>query len=211
MTSGASPASAPAPPRAPGRPRSVECSEAICRATLDVLAEDGLVGVTMEAVAARAGVGKATIYRRWSGKDDLLVEAVGRLDEPVRPPLTGSVRGDLIALVGSAWEHTQSTVTARIMPRLLDHGVSHPDLLTRYREQVIGPRRRRIAEVLRGGVLAGELRADLDIELAIDVLVGPVIYRSLTRPDEPVPANFPDRVVDTVLGGLRSPASSRRG
>ncbi len=204
------PGSAPAHSRAPGRPRSVECSEAICRATLDVLADDGLVGVTVEAVAARAGVGKATIYRRWSGKEDLLVEAVARLDEQVGPPLTGSLRGDLITLVGSAWEHTRSTVTARIMPRLLGHGVSHPDLLKRYREQVIVPRRRRIAEVLRGGVLAGELRPDLDIEHAIDLLVGPVIYRSLTRPDEPVSADYPERTVDAVLSGLRPRTSLRR-
>lgn len=195
-------ATAPAGPRAPGRPRSVACDDAICRATLDVLADAGLAGVTIESVAARAGVGKATIYRRWSGKDDLLVDAVARLTEPVRPVLTGSLRGDLIALVGAAAQRTRSSMAARVMPHLMGHGASHPELLERYREQVIAPRRRRIGEVLRGGVLAGELRPELDIDFAIDLLIGPVIYRSLTRPEDPTPPDYPERAVDAVLSGL---------
>ncbi|MEP6462430.1 MAG: TetR/AcrR family transcriptional regulator [Frankiaceae bacterium] len=194
-----------ATPRPSGRPRDPVCEQAICRATLDLLAESGLAGLTIEAVAARAGVGKATIYRRWSGKDELLIDAVARLTEPVRPALRGNLRDDLVVLLDALSARSRSSQAARILPRLLGEGVSHPEVLRHYREQVIVPRRKRIAEVLRGGIAAGELRADLDtdIEFAIDLLVGPVIYRLLTRPDEALPADLPERLVDAVLAGLR--------
>src|SRR5580704_13775479 len=90
---------APETNRRPGRPRSEAAEQAIIEATLDVFAEKGFEGVCVELVAARAGVGKATIYRRWPNKEELLLAALGSLKSPYPEPEGGSVRDDLLAIV----------------------------------------------------------------------------------------------------------------
>jgi len=186
-----------------GRPRDPSCDTKIIQATLALLADDGYAGVTMEAVAARAGVGKATLYRRYAGKEALVVDALATLSDTVPRVARGDLRADLVALVESTMRTTNSPA-GRLLPRLVSAAVDHPGLLERYREQVITPRRRRFAEVLLAGIRSGELRADLDVEQTIDLLVGPVLYRSLLRPQEPpLPAA---EVVDAVLAGIRMPA-----
>ena len=186
-----------------GRPRDPACDAKIIQATLALLADDGYDGVTMEAVAARAGVGKATLYRRYPGKEALVVDALATLSDTVPRGVGGGLRDDLIALVASTVRTTNSPA-GRLLPRLVSAAVDNPGLLERYREQVITPRRRRFAEVLLAGIRSGELRADLDVEPTIDLLVGPVLYRSLLRPQEP-PLPAPE-VVDVVLAGIRTPA-----
>lgn len=188
-----------------GRPRDPSCDAKIIQATLALLADDGYDGVTMEAVAARAGVGKATLYRRYPGKEALVVDALATLSDTVPRGAGGGLRDDLIALVASTVRTTNSPA-GRLLPRLVSAAVDNPGLLERYREQVITPRRRRFAEVLLAGIRSGELRADLDVEQTIDLLVGPVLYRSLLRPQEP-PLPAPE-VVDMVLAGIRTPAQA---
>lgn len=186
-----------------GRPRDPSCDTKIIQATLALLADDGYDGVTMEAVAARAGVGKATLYRRYPGKEALVVDALATLTDTVPRVASGGLRDDLVALVASTVRVTSSPA-GRLLPRLVSAAVDNPGLLERYRQQVITPRRRRFAEVLLAGIGAGDLRADLDVEQTIDLLVGPVLYRSLLRPEEP-PLPAPE-VVDAVLAGIRTPA-----
>ncbi|GHJ55295.1 TetR/AcrR family transcriptional regulator [Micromonospora chersina] len=191
-------------PRSPGRPRSVRADEAIIEATLDLLAEGSTIeALSIEAIAARAGVGKATIYRRWSGKDALLMDALRRLKGVPPQPAGHSVRDDLVLLVGAVG-HNVDPRAARIMPCLVPEVNRSPDHFQLY-QNIIEPRRKLMREVLRRGVDSGELRADLDIELAMALLSGPMLIQRVLRwhpeLDERI---LPERVVDSVLEGLRA-------
>ena len=186
----------------PGRPRDPGLDVAIRRATLDLLADVGYAALTMEAVASAAGVGKATLYRRWPGKEQLVVDALATLADPVEPPAGASAREQLVALLETQQRRSESLV-GRILPRLLSAAVESPELLARYREQVVEPRRARFRAVLAAAVEEGDVRPDVDLDHATDLLVGPVAYRNLLRTDPPVAPDFARRVVDDVLSGLR--------
>jgi AcrR family transcriptional regulator len=194
-----------ATPRTPGRPRSARVDEAIIEAVLDLLAEGHTVeALTIEAVAARAGVGKATIYRRWAGKDALLVDAVRSLKGPL-PVLAGeSVRDDLIALLGWTGKKRLDERFARIMSCLGPEVNRSPEQYRLY-QGLVEPRRELAREVLRRGIRTGELRADLDIEVAVAVLAGPLLAQRMLRwhPDLDLNA-LPEQVVDLVLAGMRA-------
>ncbi|MFE9957863.1 TetR/AcrR family transcriptional regulator [Micromonospora sp. NPDC005299] len=191
-------------PRSPGRPRSVRADEAIIEATLDLLAEGStLEALSIEAIAARAGVGKATIYRRWSGKDALLMDALRRLKGVPPQPAGHSVRDDLVLLVGAVG-HNVDPRAAKIMPCLVPEVNRSPDHFQLY-QNIVAPRRKLMREVLRRGVDSGELRADLDIELAMALLTGPVLIQRVLRwHPELDDGILPERVVDSVLEGLRA-------
>jgi AcrR family transcriptional regulator len=185
-----------------GRPRDPSRDVAIVQATLELLSESGFGALTMEAVAARAGVGKATLYRRYAGKDQLVIDALARLTEPAEPAVGASVRDQLVTLLQGTQRRADS-LAGRIFPRLISEAMENPELLRAYRQQVLDPRRRRFRDVLRRGVDEGLLRPDLDLEHAVDLLVGPVAYRNLLRTDPPAAPDFVMRVVDDVLDGLR--------
>ena len=184
-----------------GRPRDPSIDAALLQATLDLLAEGGLGAVTMEAVAARAGVGKATLYRRHAGRDSLVVDALASLAEPLDPPDDLPVRDALVAML-EAVQRRSASLAGRIFPRLVSEAVDNPELMRRYRERVMDPRRQCFLDVLRRGVDEGVLRADLDLDRAVDLLVGAVAYRNLLRTDPPAAPGFAARVVDDVLSGL---------
>ncbi len=187
--------------RRPGRPRSEQADRAIIDAALSLFAESGPEGLCIERVAARAGVGKSTIYRRWPGKEDLLLDAIAALKTPLSEPAGRSAREDLIALLGAMCEETADPRRARQFALLLGEGAKYPRLMARYLETVVEPRREVIRTVLRWGIATGELRPDLDIEAALFMLVGAVIARR--GPEmEAVPPGYPERVVDQLLGGL---------
>ena len=191
-------------PRSPGRPRSVRADEAIVQATLDLLAEgNSIEALSIEAIAARAGVGKATIYRRWPGKDALLLDALRTLKGAPPEPAGHSVRDDLVLLVGAVG-HNVDPRAAKIMPCLVPEVNRSPDHYQLY-QNIIEPRRRLMRDVLRRGVASGELRADLDIELAMALLSGPmVVQRVLRWHPEMDDRILPERIVDGVLEGLRA-------
>ncbi|WP_432905822.1 TetR/AcrR family transcriptional regulator [Micromonospora matsumotoense] len=191
-------------PRSPGRPRSVRADEAIIEATLDLLAEGSTIeALSIEAIAARAGVGKATIYRRWPGKDALLLDALRRLKGVVAQPAGHSVRDDLVLLVGAVG-HNIDPRAERIMPCLVPEVNRSPDHFQLY-QNIIEPRRKLMREVLRRGVASGELRADLDIEVAMALLTGPMLIQRLLRWHPDLDDRLlPEKVVDGVLDGLRA-------
>lgn len=191
-------------PRSPGRPRSVRADEAIIEATLDLLAEGSTIeALSIEAIAARAGVGKATIYRRWPGKDALLLDALRRLKGVVALPAGHSVRDDLVLLVGAVG-HNIDPRAERIMPCLLPEVNRSPDHFQLY-QSIIEPRRKIMREVLRRGVATGELRADLDIEVAMALFTGPMLIQRLLRWHPELDDRLlPEKVVDGVLDGLRA-------
>lgn len=187
--------------RPTGRPRDPRCDGAILAATLELLADGGYAAATVEAVAARAGVGKATVYRRYAGKDELVVDALATLVEPAERLPRGSVRDECVGLLNGMRRSATASLAGRILPRLLSEAVDNPALMARYREQVVGPRRARLATVLRRGMDEGLLRPDLDVEHAMDLLIGPMVYRNLLV-EGGAPAGSAARVVDDVLAGL---------
>jgi AcrR family transcriptional regulator len=198
----------PGPGKGPGRPRSERAHEAILHATLDLLLEEGFTRMSIEAVAARAGVGKATIYRRWPSKADLVVEAVARVkDQDLVEADTGSVRADLLHLARQAFRPRESSEVTELMLRLASARARHPELQEAFLRHIIEPRRQIVVNVLRRGVERGEIRADIDIDLAIDVMMGFVSYRHMLSAGQPSPHLHAglEGVIDLLLDGIATP------
>jgi len=166
-----------------------------------VFAESGTEGLCIERVAARAGVGKSTIYRRWPGKEDLLLDAIGALQNPLPEPAGESVRDDLVTILGAMRDSVADPRRAREFALLLGEGAKYPRLMARYVETMLEPRREVIRSVLRRGAAGGELRPDADIEVALFMLTGAVLARGKYDPGS-FPPGYVERVVDELLLGL---------
>ncbi|MDN3263873.1 TetR/AcrR family transcriptional regulator [Streptomyces sp. CSDS2] len=191
-----------------GRPRSEAAERAILDGVMRLL-EEGvpLAELSIERIARTAGVGKATIYRRWSGKEELFIEVV-RAAEPPEPELPGtSMRDDLLVLLENLRQRGLASRSSVLLHNVHVQMKSNPRIWAAYHENVIEPRRRLVLDVLRRGQLNGELRADVDVDLANDLFVGPVLVRSVMRPDADLPEDLARQIVDSVLAGLR-PVSS---
>ncbi len=190
--------------RAPGRPRSAEADEAILRAALALLVSDGYRGLTMEAVRERAGVGKATLYRRYGSKDELVRAAIVHLnyDLPL-PDDTGSLEGDFAAVAAAALGAAAAVDGFSLMPRMLAEVVDDPDLHRIFFANLVEPRRRIIRELVRRAKARGEVRSDVDEELAVDMLVGPLIYRIVISGGDAAKIGNPLDVMRAALDGLR--------
>ncbi len=185
----------------PGRPRSVEADQAIVDAALAVFAEEGFDGLTMEAVAARAGVGKATVYRRYPGKAELVIRAASCLSAAEAPEAdTGSLRGDLQAIARNLVHLLTATVAGRCVPELVAALPRCAQLAGEHRRFIAAPRRLTVRAVDRA-VARGELAADTDAEIVADLLAGPIFYRHLVMRGR-LDTRYADRVVDAVLGWL---------
>ena len=194
------------------RPRSPRVDRAIRDATLELFAEGGFDGMSVDAVAARAGVGKAAIYRRWPTKEDMVLAAIAdAFDEPVEPD-TGTVRGDLLRCAEDLHGLMTGEVTGGVFPPMSAELARGSRLGHAYARHVVGPRRELFAVALRRGVERGELPVGVDVELAVDLLVGTLLVRRLTSrlAPEPAPAgaqrpgaSMPEDLVDLVLAGLR--------
>jgi len=187
--------------RRPGRPRSEQAEQAIIEATLDLFAEQGFEGVCVEAVASRAGVGKATIYRRWPNKEELLLAALGSMKSPFPEPEGTSARDDLVAMLTVMCEDKADPRKARRYALLLGEGGKYPRLMARYKETVVKPRHDAIRAVIRRGIETGELRAGVDVEIALLTLTGTVLAKEKSADGE-LNADFAARIVDGVLLGL---------
>ena len=192
----------PAEPRRPGRPRSEQADQAIIDATLEVFAESGPDGLCIEQVAARAGVGKATIYRRWPGKEDLLVDAIGSQRSELPQPQGRSVRADLVALLDASGKEATDPRRRRLIALLQGEGVQYPRLKASYLATVVHPRREAFRKVLRRGVATGELREDTDIEAAMYLLNGAVVASMSGMHSDLVDSRYARRVVAELLRGL---------
>jgi AcrR family transcriptional regulator len=200
----------PAPARRPGRPRSEEANEAILDAVIEMLSVHGIKGLTIEAVAARAGVGKTTIYRRWKTKNELIVAAVARVrpDEP--PPDSGSLAGDLAAMVALQQRRLRDSSFPRVMPGVLGESMDDPELHAQIVTHAVIPLREMLGEIVRRGIARGELRDDLDVDAVVDVLHALPIYRLLmSGGDMAAVADLPQRVIPLLLGGISSSSAGR--
>ena len=187
--------------RRPGRPRSERAEQAILDAAIEAVAENGIDGVHCEDVAARAGVGKATLYRRWPGKEDLLIAAFAAMKRPMPEPRGESVRDDLIALLTVIAADADDPRYAQQYALLHGAGERYPRLVARYREKVVEPRRELVRSVLRRGIETGELRSGIDVEVAMLLLTGAVMARGKHDPTPAAPG-FVDQAVDELLLGI---------
>jgi AcrR family transcriptional regulator len=187
----------------PGRPRSEKTDQAILDAALDAFAECGVEGVRCEDVAVRAGVGKAALYRRYTGKEDLLIAALAALKSPLPAPRGESVRDDLIAMVEVMARDSVDPRYARQFAMLHGEGERYPRLMARYKETVVEPRREAIRQAIRQGIDRGQLRQDSDVEIAMLTLIGAVMARGKHAPDEAAP-DFAVRVVELLLQGIEA-------
>ena len=205
MSSGSSPTgvdvgAAPAH-RAPGRPRSIEADRAIIEAIVDLLVDRGYREVTIEGVAARAGVAKTTIYRRWPSKADMVVEAITAckkdcLVQEVACP-TDTVACMLVRMLSTL----ACSKIAKILTSLAVEMVHNEELAVAVREGLLKPNREVVMHLLQRGVDTGEFRPDANLGLVADVLVGPVFFRLLMSGDEVTP-DLATETVDLVLRGI---------
>jgi AcrR family transcriptional regulator len=183
-----------------GRPRSQQADQAILSAALDLFAESGPDSLYIEQVAARAGVGKATIYRRWPGKEEMLVAALASVGTMLPEPQGKSVRADLITLLSAICRDAADPRRARLFALLQGEGKRYPRLMAAYLATVVKPRRELVRSVLRRGVATGELRENTDIEAASFLLDGAVLQSMYGT--GPADARYARRVVEELLRGL---------
>jgi AcrR family transcriptional regulator len=189
--------------RPPGRPRSAEADRAILHAALELLAEDGYAALTMERVRERAGVGKATLYRRYGSKEQLARAAIVHLnyDLPI-PHDTGSLVTDFAATAQVALEGAAATGALTLMPRLLSEVAGDPEMHALFSEHLVEPRRRVIRTIIERAQARGDVRADVDPDIAVDALVGPMIYRLIISGGDPASIAAMPAIVATVMDGL---------
>ena len=179
-------------------------TEAIVAAVFEDLAESGYRGLSMDRVAARAGVGKAALYRRWPSKQTMLVEVLARVGtRTALPPDTGSLRGDALAFIEDALATLEHPVAGRVIADVIAEARRSPKLaealFVRYRD----PRRVAGAAMLRRAVERGELPGDVDVDLALDLLAGPLYFRAVLS-GGPVDATYPQRLADAFLHAVRA-------
>jgi AcrR family transcriptional regulator len=199
-----------APARGRGRPRSTSADQAILAATLRMVAADGVAGVTMEGVAAEAGVGKTTVYRRWESKTDLIVAAVSQLAPGGDPPDTGSLQGDLKTLATLQRERLAGTGLLTVAPRVLAESMNDPELHQGFLDNVIEPLRGLIRTMIERAIDRGELRADLEVEELVDLLHALPIYKILmSRGNADSIARIPDAYMPLLRPGISSSSGAR--
>jgi len=185
-----------------GRPRDVRADRAILASALELMAEQGVHALRIDDVAARAGVGKATIYRRYRSKDELVVEAVGKLiDREIEVPDSGSTRTDLLVLMREAVGFYGETLAATVMPSIVDELSRNEELAALVRDGYLKGRRAALQVVFERGIERGDFHRELDIEFALDVLAGPLFYRLLVTAD-PLDDALAQAVVDLIMRGF---------
>jgi AcrR family transcriptional regulator len=188
-----------------GRPRSAEADDAILSAAFAVFAECGFDGMTVEGVAARAAVGKGTIYRRYPNKLDLLIAASTYFAQEREPaPNTGTIAGDLRVLIDRLIVVFTSSPVGNALPMMIAARTRLPELAAAH-DDITARKRERNRAIIRRAIEAGQLRPDADPELVIDAYVSPVLYRFLVT-DFPLDDTFAANVVDTVMHAFGNPA-----
>jgi AcrR family transcriptional regulator len=196
--------SSPAPGRG-GRRRSEATHQSILSATREILVEVGVRGLTVEGVAARAGVAKTTVYRRWKSKDELaLAVLIDMVEQFVAVPDLGDTEAEFIAFVSGAVRILGTTLMGRVMQGLVSDFAADPDLAKAFQTRVVTVRQNEVRRMVAVAIERGDMRADTDPELLHELLFGPVYYRLLLsgRPLEPEHAV---RIVQTVLPAFAGP------
>jgi AcrR family transcriptional regulator len=187
-----------------GRPRSEKARKAIMDAAADLLIARGLSAVSMDAVAERAGVSKATIYRWWPTKESLALDALFTEWTAVEPGPrdTGTLRGDLLALLRPWARLATSKPYGRVIAALITQAQTDPAFAAEYLQRFVEPRRDQARAIFRRAIDRGEITPDTKIEVALDLLYGP-IYHRLLHGHAPLNDRFVRDVVDLALAGIQ--------
>jgi AcrR family transcriptional regulator len=181
--------------------RSERSRVAILTAARDLLGETGYARLTIEAIAARAGVGKQTIYRWWPGKGAVILEALVETAGEATLPDTGDLRADLIVVLRAIVAELADPALSATTRALTIETLGSDELAGQVRDRLLRPQMDAVKERLRAGQAAGQLRADVDLDLAVEALIGPPYHRWMLRTG-PLTDTYADGVVEQALTGL---------
>ena len=184
------------PPRR-GRPRSVEADDSILAATLELVGEVGIVGMAMDELARRAGVAKATIYRRWSNKEALVIDALRSAMGPIEAADTGDLRTDLEFYLGEVVDRFDQNPMNDVLPHLIEAACHDPAIQSSL-DDYVRHRRAPLREIFERAEARDDLDDDADIDLLMDLTIGPIIYRRLVTRDA-TDRRFVARLLDQIL------------
>ena len=174
--------------------RSAEAHEKVLDAAIRVIAERGIEGASMDAIAQLSGVSKATVYKHWTGKEALCLEAIAKLQGELPEFDTGKPREDITNLLRHLVESRKTEIWGKIWPRLIGYAAGHPDFAYALQTRSTAPRRMQLARLLKEAGTRGQLRPDIDVDFAMDLLFGPILHCRLRGAE--VDANAPERIVD---------------
>ena len=192
--------------RKAGRPRSAQSHQAILEATLALFAEEGLSGSSIEAIAERAGVGKTTIYRRWSSKEDVIKDALNlfRADNPI--PDTGNIRNDLLYIAKESRElFNHNPLMAKLTTKLIAEIKTKPEIYHVFYEKLVTPRVQQFRQIVERAKARGELRPDLDTTFIVSLIFTSLVYSNIfTELIDPYAKSIyePETAVDALLRGI---------
>ncbi len=185
-----------------GRPRSDRVDRAILDAAREILVADGFAGLRLEHVAARAGVAKTAIYRRWDSKEELCLAVLEELGAPhIRIAETGNTRQELLDATTNAMRAVVETDFGPVIEALMSQIAMNPQIGDPFRATIVQGRRDEIRRAVVRGIARGDLRPDVDTEIATELLVGPVYFRLMFGGE--LTDDFAERIVDAVLAGYQ--------
>ncbi len=192
--------------RKAGRPRSAQSHQAILAATLELFAEVGLQGLSIEAIAERAGVGKTTIYRRWSSKEAVVKDALTMMRSGTDLPDTGNIRDDLLFIARRTQEIFQSNpLIGKLATKMIAESQSNPEIYRIFYEKLVAPRMQDFRQIVVRAQQRGELRSNLDATFLLNLIFGTLVYSNLfTNIIDPYAQQVyePEAMVDALLRGI---------
>lgn len=187
-----------------GRPRSEDVDLVILESVLDTIAESGITKVTMEGIAQRAGVSKASLYRRFPTKTDMAIAAVERMRQEIPIiPSQGSAYERLLFLMETTRTGIYGSRYGRIMLAVIAHGQERPELAQLVYDRILLPRRQRVREIVQQGIQNGEFPSTLNIDVVMPTLIGPMLYLGMWSMCDPVFETKTEDVLRSVMGLTR--------
>ncbi|MER3495196.1 MAG: TetR family transcriptional regulator [Mastigocladus sp. ERB_26_2] len=185
--------------KSPGRPRSHQSHQAILQATLDLLAQVGYDRLSIDMIAAHAGVGKTTIYRRYRSKEELVADAIESIREEIKIPYTGTVWGDLDSIIENAVQTSLTPIGRQILAMIISAASSNPKFAQVYWQKYLQPRRAGFHIVIERAKARQEIQTDIDSDLVFDLISGIMLYAMVFTPTtEPISA-YIRRAISLIL------------
>jgi AcrR family transcriptional regulator len=194
--------------RKPGRPRSAQAHKAILDATLALLAEEGFQGLSIEAVADKAGVGKTTIYRRWASKDELVIDAIREVQINLSIVDTGNFRDDLIILFKDAYQSMAThPLLGQLALKFIGEYQTNPEIFQAFLTQILVPRFQQFGQMVEQAQAREEIRRDIDWTLVIDLIGGSLYFHwimthFLMPSSSFSPNEWAEKMIDAVMQGI---------
>jgi len=187
--------------KSPGRPRSARSHQAMLRATLELLAEVGFEAMSIEAIATRAGVGKTTIYRRYSSKEELVADAIESMREEVLIPDTGNLWSDIDAIIENAAQITLNPLGRQTVSMIISSASSNANFAQIYWTKYLQPRRQAFAIVIERAKIRNEVQEDLNPDLVFDAMSGIMLYALIFPPTSESWTVYVHRALNLLLKG----------